>query len=362
MDYVDTWYDADSSWPARSTASAPRPASSLRPRRFAAAAAPAGRARLACSTRSCPPASIGRLRRAPTSTPTKRGRTPSRPSSRRAAGPHGRTGSGQGCHRPARAMPSPRRMSRRSGRPPRDDGRPRHRARGRATPGLHRVRRHGSVAGRRVPRRRVQHRVLDGGVDQRTGRLCRQRFLAGKFQVLVSTDAGGEGIDLQSAHVMIDWDIPWSLVRLEQRAGRLHRIGQTRTTCSSTTWSPRNPRRAASRRSCSTTSPRAARRCDGRIYDLLDATADRAGFDFAAALIAAQRNPDEVATLSLRLFPTLRRLSPARRDRRRRGSPEDACRTAARRSSDLPPTGSRPSIQSSSTASSTRWRRSRAGA
>jgi Helicase conserved C-terminal domain len=37
----------------------------------------------------------------------------------------------------------------------------------------------------------------------------------------VSTAAGGEGVDLQSANVILDWDIPWSLVRLEQRAGHL---------------------------------------------------------------------------------------------------------------------------------------------
>lgn len=47
-----------------------------------------------------------------------------------------------------------------------------------------------------------------------------------KFEVLISTDAGNEGIDLQSAHVLVNWDIPWSIVRLEQRVGRLHRIGQ----------------------------------------------------------------------------------------------------------------------------------------
>ncbi len=53
-------------------------------------------------------------------------------------------------------------------------------------------------------------------------------FMAGKFQVIVSTDAGNEGIDLQSAHVLVNYDIPWSLVRLEQRMGRIHRVGQTR--------------------------------------------------------------------------------------------------------------------------------------
>ena len=45
----------------------------------------------------------------------------------------------------------------------------------------------------------------------------RTAFARHDFQILVSTDAGNEGIDLQSAHVLVNWDIPWSLVRLEQR-------------------------------------------------------------------------------------------------------------------------------------------------
>src|SRR5207248_9606285 len=56
----------------------------------------------------------------------------------------------------------------------------------------------------------------------------RAEFSNRDFQVIVSTDAGNEGIDLQSAHVLVNWDIPWSLVRLEQRMGRIHRVGQTR--------------------------------------------------------------------------------------------------------------------------------------
>ena len=54
----------------------------------------------------------------------------------------------------------------------------------------------------------------------------RAEFASGGFQVIVSTDAGNEGIDLQTAAVLVNWDIPWSLVRLEQRMGRIHRIGQ----------------------------------------------------------------------------------------------------------------------------------------
>lgn len=68
--------------------------------------------------------------------------------------------------------------------------------------------------------------TLEGAVDHRARHDLQRRFLAQDFQVLVSTDAGGEGINLQSANVMIDWDIPWSLVRLEQRMGRLHRIAR----------------------------------------------------------------------------------------------------------------------------------------
>ena len=56
----------------------------------------------------------------------------------------------------------------------------------------------------------------------------RAAFMRGEFQIIVSTDAGNEGIDLQSAHVLANYDIPWSLVRLEQRMGRIHRVGQTR--------------------------------------------------------------------------------------------------------------------------------------
>ena len=45
-------------------------------------------------------------------------------------------------------------------------------------------------------------------------------------RVLVSTDAGGEGLNLQFAHVVINYDIPWNPMRLEQRIGRVDRIGQ----------------------------------------------------------------------------------------------------------------------------------------
>ena len=47
-----------------------------------------------------------------------------------------------------------------------------------------------------------------------------------EVQVLLATDAAGEGINLQRAHLMVNYDLPWNPNRLEQRFGRIHRIGQ----------------------------------------------------------------------------------------------------------------------------------------
>ncbi|MGZ4031361.1 MAG: DEAD/DEAH box helicase [Tumebacillaceae bacterium] len=49
-----------------------------------------------------------------------------------------------------------------------------------------------------------------------------------RFQVLVATEAGGEGINLQFCNHVINFDLPWNPMRLEQRIGRVHRLGQTR--------------------------------------------------------------------------------------------------------------------------------------
>ncbi|MDR7037964.1 SNF2 family DNA or RNA helicase [Methylobacterium sp. BE186] len=48
-----------------------------------------------------------------------------------------------------------------------------------------------------------------------------------EVQVLVATDAAGEGVNLQNANLMVNYDLPWNPNRLEQRFGRIHRIGQT---------------------------------------------------------------------------------------------------------------------------------------
>src|SRR5699024_11408323 len=45
-------------------------------------------------------------------------------------------------------------------------------------------------------------------------------------QVLIATEAGGEGINLQFCNHLINYDLPWNPMRLEQRIGRIHRFGQ----------------------------------------------------------------------------------------------------------------------------------------
>lgn len=135
--------------------------------------------------------------------------------------------------------------------------------------------------------------LLSGGTPQERRDELQCNFLAGEYQVLVSTDAGGEGIDLQSAHVMVDWDIPWSLVRLEQRAGRLHRIGQEYPVSIYHLVAPAT-REGRVQEVLLNNLDAAAEALNGRVFDLMDATAARSGFDFAAAMTDAYRGVDAV--------------------------------------------------------------------
>lgn len=66
-----------------------------------------------------------------------------------------------------------------------------------------------------------------GSRDEAGSRLwAEQQFKEGNFQVLVATEAAGEGINLQFCHILFNYDIPWNPNRLEQRMGRIHRYGQ----------------------------------------------------------------------------------------------------------------------------------------
>jgi superfamily II DNA or RNA helicase len=70
--------------------------------------------------------------------------------------------------------------------------------------------------------------TLNGLMDMDARRRVQDAF-RDDIRVLISTDAGGEGLNLQFSHVIINYDIPWNPMRLEQRIGRVDRIGQTRT-------------------------------------------------------------------------------------------------------------------------------------
>jgi SNF2 family DNA or RNA helicase len=76
---------------------------------------------------------------------------------------------------------------------------------------------------------RDEHIVhIDGGLRREERREVEDRFRNDPdVHFLVATDAAGEGINLQRAHLMINYDLPWNPNRLEQRFGRIHRIGQT---------------------------------------------------------------------------------------------------------------------------------------
>ncbi|MFZ3253247.1 MAG: helicase-related protein [Syntrophales bacterium] len=70
--------------------------------------------------------------------------------------------------------------------------------------------------------------TLNGSMDMGERGAAQDAFRK-SHRVLVSTDAGGEGLNLQFAHVIINYDIPWNPMRLEQRIGRVDRIGQPKT-------------------------------------------------------------------------------------------------------------------------------------
>jgi len=69
---------------------------------------------------------------------------------------------------------------------------------------------------------------LNGSMDMEERKKVQDAF-ARDARFLISTDAGGEGLNLQFCHVVINYDIPWNPMRLEQRIGRVDRIGQTHT-------------------------------------------------------------------------------------------------------------------------------------
>lgn len=72
--------------------------------------------------------------------------------------------------------------------------------------------------------------AIHGGVRREERRRVQDQFTQDDHvRILVATDAAGEGLNLQRAHLMVNYDLPWNPNRIEQRFGRIHRIGQTET-------------------------------------------------------------------------------------------------------------------------------------
>lgn len=69
---------------------------------------------------------------------------------------------------------------------------------------------------------------IHGGIGRDERRKIQELFRFDKDTlILIATDAAGEGVNLQNANLMVNYDLPWNPNRLEQRFGRIHRIGQT---------------------------------------------------------------------------------------------------------------------------------------
>ena len=76
--------------------------------------------------------------------------------------------------------------------------------------------------------RRFTVALLNGSMDMEE-RIRAQNTFARDARILISTEAGGEGLNLQFCHVVVNYDLPWNPMRIEQRIGRVDRIGQDRS-------------------------------------------------------------------------------------------------------------------------------------
>jgi superfamily II DNA or RNA helicase len=121
-----------------------------------------------------------------------------------------------------------------------------------------------------------------------------QQLFHQERQVCVATEAAGEGINLQFCHLMINYDLPWNPVRLEQRMGRIHRIGQEHRCvvfnfCAENTIEGKLLGRLLEKLE--------AMRADlgGRVYDVVGQVLSHGGLDFEKLLREALLNPERVS-------------------------------------------------------------------
>ena len=80
---------------------------------------------------------------------------------------------------------------------------------------------------RRLTADGVRCEVITGRTRMQDRDVIRERFRNGEFEVLLSSEVGSEGLDQQHCHRLVNYDLPWNPMRIEQRIGRLDRFGQT---------------------------------------------------------------------------------------------------------------------------------------
>lgn len=72
----------------------------------------------------------------------------------------------------------------------------------------------------------IKAKTFHGHLNKKQKNAILQSFKDGEFQVLISTESGSQGLNLQHCHILFNYDLPWNPMRIEQRIGRVHRFGQ----------------------------------------------------------------------------------------------------------------------------------------
>ncbi len=135
--------------------------------------------------------------------------------------------------------------------------------------------------------------AIHGGVPPVERKRIQQLFHQER-QICIATEAAGEGINLQFCHLMVNYDLPWNPVRLEQRMGRIHRIGQEHRCvvfnfCAENTVEGKLLTRLFEKLD--------AMRADlgGRVYDVVGQLLSHGGLDFEKLLREALIAPERVS-------------------------------------------------------------------
>lgn len=111
--------------------------------------------------------------------------------------------------------------------------------------------------------------VIHGGVSREDRRKAVETFRnVPECVFLVATDAAGEGVNLQNAHLVVNFDLPWNPNRIEQRFGRVHRIGQ-REVCHMWSMVAKDTREGAVYRRLLDKLEEQKQALGGRVYDVL---------------------------------------------------------------------------------------------